>query len=81
MTSLTDLNASLFAQLDRLSRENLTDDEIQREVKRAGAIVAVADQITGSAQLQLQAAKLFALHGAAVVPHLPRIGKAVGKDE
>lgn len=72
--NLSDLNAHLFAQLDRLSGE-LTPEKIEEEAKRAQAIVAVADKITDNARLQLGAAKLFAEHGREVLPMLPRIGK------
>ena len=61
---LTDLNNHLFAQLERLSDDDLDAEMIEREVKRTEAIVKVADQITGNADLQLKAAKLFAEHGA-----------------
>ena len=71
---LSDLNNHLFAQLERLSVETLTAEQIEQEVKRTDAIVAVADQITGNANLQLKAAKLFADHGAQVLPMLPQIG-------
>lgn len=74
--SLADLNNHLFAQLERLGDEDLTAEQIEQEVKRADAIVQVSDQIVGSAGLQLRAAKLFAEHGNAVLPHLPQIGRA-----
>lgn len=74
--SLSDLNAHLFAQLDRLAQPDLDADRIEQEVKRADAIVALADQVTENAKLQLQAAKLFAEHGQQVLPMLPQIGKA-----
>jgi glycerol-3-phosphate dehydrogenase len=73
---LADLNNHLFAQLERLSEEGISAETLEQEVKRAGAIVEVADQITRNADLQLKAAKLFADHGATVLPHLPMIGKA-----
>lgn len=73
--NLTDLNNHLFAQLGRLSADKLDPDQIEIECKRADAIVQVADQITANAKLQLTAAKLFAEHGAAVLPHLPQIGR------
>jgi hypothetical protein len=73
---MSDLKDHLFAALERLGDESLTDEQIAAEAKRAEAIVAVADQITESAKLQLSAARLFAEHGAAVLPHLPQIGKA-----
>lgn len=73
---LSDLNNHLFAQLERLSEEGMTPDGIDAEVKRSEAIVAVGDQIVRNAELQLKAAKLFADHGAQVLPMLPSIGKA-----
>lgn len=72
---LGDLNNHLFAALERLNDESLTAEQIDAEVKRAGAMVSVSDQIIGNADLQLKAAKLFADHGAAILPMLPQIGK------
>lgn len=71
---LSDLNNHLFAQLERLSAEGLSPEQIEQEARRAEAIVSVADQITGNAALQLKAAKLFADHGNGILPMLPQIG-------
>lgn len=60
---LSDLNNHLFAQLERLSDEDLSAEKIEQEVKRADAIVAVAEQIARGADLQLKAATLVANHG------------------
>ncbi|WP_301546305.1 hypothetical protein [Paracoccus saliphilus] len=60
---LGDLNNHLFAQLERLSDEGISAEQIDQEVKRTEAIVSVADQIVGNADLQLKAAKLFAEQG------------------
>lgn len=60
---LADLNNHLFAQLERLSDESLTTEQIEQEVKRAAAIVDVSDQIARAADLQLKAATLVANHG------------------
>lgn len=76
MSKLSDLNTHLFAQLDRLSSGNLSADQIDQEVKRAGAIVAVADQVVANANAQLKAAQLFGQFGHSILPHLPQIGKA-----
>ncbi|RNF34063.1 hypothetical protein [Paracoccus methylarcula] len=73
---LGDLNNHLFAQLERLSDEGMSAEQIEQEVKRTEAIVSVADQIVGNADLQLKAAKLYAEHGQAVLPMLPKIGKS-----
>ncbi|SDJ57428.1 hypothetical protein [Salipiger marinus] len=71
---LSDLNNHLFAQLERLADESLSAEQLEQEVKRADAIVSVADTITSNADLQLRAAKLYAEHGAAVLPMLPQVG-------
>lgn len=73
---LGDLNNHLFAQLERLSDEGISAEQIDQEVKRTEAIVSVADQIVGNAELQLKAAKLFAEHGQMIMPMLPKIGKS-----
>jgi hypothetical protein len=76
MSNLAELNRHLFAALDRLDVQNLTAEEIEAEVKRAGAIVDVADRITENAKVTLTAAKLYAEHGEKILGHLPMIGKA-----
>ena len=79
MSSLSELNRHLFAQLDRLDAESLTPEQIETEAKRAEAIVQIADQVIENAKVQLTAAKIFAEHGQGVVPYLPRIGKAAAE--
>lgn len=70
---LSDLNNHLFAQLERLSDEDLTPEQIEQEATRGEAIVATADQIIKIAALQIQAAKLVADFGSDPTPHLPQI--------
>lgn len=60
---MSDLNNHLFAQLERLSEEELTGEALDREVKRADAIVAVSEQIVAGVDLRLKAAKIIAEHG------------------
>lgn len=74
--SLSDLNKHLFDQLDRMASGDMTPEQIETEVKRAEAIVSIADSVSRNADLQLKAAKLFAEHGQGVLPHLPQIGQA-----
>lgn len=57
---MTDLHNHLFAQMERLSEEGISAEEIQQEVKRADAMVKVSDQIIKNADLHLKAAKLVA---------------------
>lgn len=70
---LIDLNNHLFAQLERLSEEDLTKEQIEQEVKRTEAVVSVSQQIVQNADLALKAAKLVAEHGAYVGKYLPMI--------
>lgn len=69
---LSDLNDHLFAQIERLSDETMTPEQIDRETKRGKAIAAVADQIVKNAVLQVQAAKLISEKGA-IRPLLPSV--------
>lgn len=63
---LTDLNDHLFAQLERLSDESLSAEDIAKEVTRAQAVVSVADCIVSNAGVQLKAVQLAADHGGFV---------------
>jgi hypothetical protein len=60
---LSDLNDHLFAQLERLTEEDLSPEQLEREIKRGDAVVAVADGIIRNASLQLAAARLVHDHG------------------
>lgn len=70
---LADLNNHLFAQLERLGNEDLTPNEIDKEVKRTEAIVVVSKEIIANADLVLRGARLVAEHGAHVGNYLPMI--------
>lgn len=67
---LADLNDHLFAQLERLSEENLTPEQIETETQRGTAIVALADQIIRNADLTFKAATFVANHGDRFRPAL-----------
>jgi len=70
---LTDLNDHLFAQMERLSEEDLTPEKIATEVQRTAAIVDVAEAIVRNADLQLRAVAMLA-QNERMRPHLPMIG-------
>lgn len=60
----SNLNDHLFAQLERLSDEDLTAEQIEQEAKRGAAMVAVAEQIVRNASVQLRVAELAHEMGA-----------------
>ena len=68
---LSDLNDHLFAQLERLSDEDLSPEDLEKEAKRGEAMVSVADQIIRNAALQVQAAKIAWDAGIDPAPYLP----------
>ena len=60
---LTNLNDHLFEQLERLSDEELTPEQLANEVTRTDALVKVSEQIISNATIALRAAELVAEHG------------------
>jgi hypothetical protein len=56
--TLGDLNNHLFAQLERLSDEELNGEKLQEEINRAKSVTQVASQIIANGNLVLEAKKL-----------------------
>lgn len=73
---LADLNNHLFAQLERLSEEGLSPEQIETEVQRTDAVVSISDQIISNAELQLKGVKMIAEHGAHLRRDLPMLQAA-----
>lgn len=71
---LSDLTDHLFTQMDRLGKAD-TAEAVATEARRAKAMVKVADQILGTARVQLEAAKIY-VQSPAALPLLPQIGEA-----
>jgi len=54
---LIDLNNHLFAEMERLSDEDLKGDALAEEIQRAKSLAGVAVQIISTGQLALSATK------------------------
>jgi hypothetical protein len=55
---LIDLNNHLFAQIERLSDENVKGEELKEEMARSKAVAQIASQIVANGRLALDAQKL-----------------------
>lgn len=62
---IQDLNDHLFLQLERLNDEDLTQDQLEKEIQRSKAVTAVSNQIINNAKLALDATKLQVEFGTA----------------
>lgn len=56
---LSDLNNHLFAQLERLSDEDLEGDKLAQEIERSKAVTCVAREIILNGKLVLEAQKAY----------------------
>ena len=56
--TLGDLNNHLFAQLERLSDEDITGESLKEEINRAEAVSAIAQQIISNGALALKAKQI-----------------------
>lgn len=52
---LMDLNNHLFVQIEKLSDDDLTNDQLGMEILRSKAIADIADRIISNAELELKA--------------------------
>lgn len=57
--TLGDLNTHLFAQLERLSEEDLKGEKLLEEINRAKSVTSVASKIISNGALVLEGRKLL----------------------
>lgn len=76
---LSDLNNHLFAQMERLSDEDLEGDELKAELERSKAISGIAKDIVSNASLALKVQKAVWERDVdpGAVPPMLRDGKEV----
>lgn len=70
--TLADLNNHLFAELERLSDEDLMGEKLQEEIERAKAVTSVASQIVSNASLTVKALELQYEYGREKDMNIPK---------
>lgn len=65
---IDDLRNHLFAQLERLEDEEITDADLEKEVRRAKSMTSVANTIIESAKIEFDYLKLTGGEGSTFIP-------------
>lgn len=73
-TTLNDLNEYLFQELDRLTNEDLSEEELDKEIKRSDALQKIAKTVIDNGVLALQAKKHLDEYGQGDKVEHPLIG-------
>lgn len=63
---LLDLNNHLFEQLERLNDDELTDEQLTKEIQRAKAMSTIATNIINNANVALEVQKYYGEYGSRV---------------
>lgn len=71
---LSDLNNYLFESIERLMDDELSNEELEREIKRSDAIQKVAKTIIDNGSLAPQAQKHFDEYGIPTQVEMPLLG-------
>lgn len=86
--TLEDLNNHLFEQLERLNSDDLTAEDLDKELKRSEGMTSIAEQIIRNGELAYKAANTMAQYGADrryiddLMPSMLRKHKSIGvRDE
>lgn len=72
--TLSDLNNYLFEQMERLQDDSLSDEELEKEIKRSNAVQSVAKTIIENGELALKAKKHLDEYGRGDNVELPMLG-------
>lgn len=73
-TTLNDLNEYLFQELERLTNDDLSEEELDKEIKRSDALQKIAKTVIDNGTLALQAKRHLDEYGQGDRVELPMIG-------
>ena len=57
MNTLMDLNTKLFEQMDKLSKEDISQEELDKEINRSETMIKLSTVIISNGELALKVAK------------------------
>lgn len=64
--TLTDLNNYLFEALERMTDDGMTEEQLQKEITRSGAVTSVAETIIHNGELSLKAMRHVEEYGSSL---------------
>ncbi len=71
---IEDLRNHLFAQIEKLSDEELKGETLKEEIKRSEAISGLADQIIQSAKVEVRFMEITNGDGTGFIPNKKELG-------
>lgn len=71
--TLVDLNNYLFEQIERLNDDSLTDDELERELKKTDSIVKVSEKIIQNGELAFKTMQHMDQYGYGTQRSVPKM--------
>lgn len=57
MNTLSDLNTKLFEQMCKLSKDDISSEDLEKEIARSESMIKIATVIISNGELALKAAK------------------------
>lgn len=74
MNNLTNLNDILFDQIKRLENNEISDEQLEKEIKKSQEITKLSVVILNNAKLALEAQKQFDEYGTGRTVDIPLLG-------
>lgn len=74
MNNLTNLNDILFDQIRRLENDEISDEQLEKEIKKSQEITKLSVVVLNNAKLALEAQKQFDEYGTGRTVDIPLLG-------
>lgn len=74
MNNIADLNIMLFERIKAIENDKLSDEELDKEIKKSETIVKLSSVILNNAKLALDAQKQFDEYGTGRTVDIPLLG-------